>query len=264
VAKQAPEVPVRKKSSPRRTLFFLFLILLILYVGIQLLSRTEGGKNLIEEQLSDALSQPVSVSFFEVTPSLSLHLQGVTSEGITISDWRLSLNPRFFQKDQPLIQKSSLEGVSIRTGIEAPLAHALGAILNPIFQILEIEPAENSDFSKTKISDPRTLFFLKDASLVFLDASQQEIAFLKKINLSSEKKAFESRLVRRFIFQAQALKQTDAPPLKEVKLELFSFAGSPFVGILKMEDQSGTYDSFGSTQPWIDLPIYFRSLHDSE
>ena len=263
MAKPEPEAPVRKKSSLRRTLFFWFLILFILYAGIQFLSRTEGAKNWIEEQLSDALSQPVSVSFFKVTPSLSLHLQEVASEGVAISDWTLSFNPRFFQKNQPLIQKSALTGLSIQTRPNTPLAHALGSILNPIFQTLEIEVPESPDAVKTKFLDPRTLFFLQDASLVFLDASQQEIAFLKGIDLSSEKKLFNRQQVRRFIFQIQELKQADATPLKKVKLELFSFETSPFVAVLKMEDQFGIYDAFGSAQPWIDLPIYLHSLHEA-
>ena len=110
-----------KKKKPlrqriKRTLVTALILILILYVGVHVVTRTEGFRSVVADKLSNATRQLITLESCGATPLLGLRLKGLSFEGAAIPDVKVSFNGFAFLSSFRLSTFSSRGTTSVAEG----------------------------------------------------------------------------------------------------------------------------------------------------
>ena len=270
VKKKANSSPVKK--SLKRNFWASLVIALILYIGIHILSRTDGTRSWVADKISNGTRLPVALESCAATPLLGLRLEGLGFLGVQMPDVRIKFNWFFFlSKSTPLVRQLDIRGMEADlkrvpdTGNWEPLVlHGLGGKLGIV---LGLNPAQmGTDNTLPKFPahaiNEKTLLQLSRAKVVWHDEQNRELAYISNADLSVASSSFIDRKVVQTIFKCGHIKLASGKLLRDFRLEAFRFEGSGVVTVLDMADSDGEYAEFATQTLWQDLNLHLNSLSE--
>ena len=265
----------KKKSGSKRAVLkhraiTAGLVMLLLYIGIQVISRTDGVRKAVSDKISNGTLLPVSLEKCGATPLLGFRLKGLTFPGVEMPDVELAFNClSLFSKDKPFVKKLHLRDAEIRfrripeSGKWEPLvlhgvARRLGAVmgLNP-----EIAP-DNDDhpvFPPYAINE-KTRLELQRTKVSWLDEKGRELAYILDGELDVRVAGLKGRKAVQTVAECGQIRLASGRVLDDFRLEAFRVEGSAWVTVLQMSDSEGQYDEFASRTFWQDLSLLLNQL----
>ncbi len=253
----------------RRNLVATGLVVLVLYVGIHVISRTEGARAAVADKISNGTRQPVSLEKCGATPLLGLRLKGLGFPGATLPDVKLTFNwLAFLSKDQPFVRQLRVRDAEIHlkrvptTGNWEPLV--LDGFGRRLGAVLGLSPVRSDDgtvpiFPSYAINR-KTLLQLRGAKIYWHDENGREQARLLDAGLTLRRGGFVNRKAMQVLAECGEVQLANGPVLRDVKLEAFRIEGSELVVVLAMADRNGKYDEFASKTLWQDLNLHLNQL----
>jgi hypothetical protein len=268
----------KKKTKPKKSRWqrlkgnavLISLILIILYIGGHIISRTEGFRALVADKLSNGTRQQISIEQCGMTSLMGLRIKGLAFQGVEMSDVKLSFNGfAIFSKETPLIKELRIKEMEMRfrriptTGNWEPLI--LNGVGSRMGAVLGLNPAQmGEDESLPKfppgVISAKTLLQLDRAKVVWKDETGREIAYITEADLRLKSGTFVKRKVIQTIFNCGHMKLASGRTLREFRLEAFRIEGSPLVTVLDMADSDGQYEEFSSNTLWQDLNLHLNAL----
>ena len=102
--KKTVKAGARKKAFQRR-IITTALVFLVLYIGAQVISRTEGMRKAVADKISNGTRLPVSLDHCGATLLVGLRLEGLVLPGVELPDVKMSFNWfSFLSKDKPFVR----------------------------------------------------------------------------------------------------------------------------------------------------------------
>jgi len=266
------ETPKKKKRHPKRNLVFGLLIALILYIGIHLLSRTDGARSMVADKISNGTRLPVAIESCAATPLLGLHLEGLDFYGVKMPDVRIKFNWfAWLSKSKPFVRQLDIQGLEVRfkrvpaTGNWEPLVlHGLGSKLGSVLGLNP--PPASADGSLPQfprwVINENTVLQLERAKAVWQDEQGKDLAYVSDADLVVETGSFIDRKVRQTLFKSGHIKLASGKLLRDFQLEAFHFEDTGTATILDMADSDGEYPPFSTQDLWQDLGLRLSSLSE--
>jgi len=258
------------KTSVRKHLFTTGIVLFVLYIGIHILSRTEGARSAVADKLSNGTRQLITLESCGMTPLLGLRLEGLGFYGVEIPEARVSFNwLYFFSKEKPFVKRLHIRDLDVEfrrapDGVhwEPAVLHGIGSRLGEVLGIPTPEPRDNDALPKfpAHVINAKTLLQLDRAGMVWRDATGREIAYLSAADLKVETGTFIKRKVIQSIVKCGHIKLASGNALRDFRLETFRIEGSGIVTVLDMADSNGLYDEFATQVLWQDLSLRLNEL----
>ena len=262
-----------KKKHKRNTIIWM-LIVLVLYVGVHVLSRTDGMCAFVADKISSGTRQPVSLESCSATPLLGLRIKGLHFQGLDVADAKISINLlALFSKEKPIVKELRIQELDIRfkrvpnTGGWEPLVlHGVGRRLGAVLGLesAQVAVADSLPRFPSRVINEKTLLQLNRAKLVWADESGQELARISDADLKVKTAAFTGRRVLQTLVECGHIKLVDSGTLSDFRLEAFRIEGSEITTILDMADSHGQYDEFASQTLWEDLSLHLRQLSETQ
>jgi hypothetical protein len=267
--KAAPK-KVSTRTRIKRHLITTGIILLILYIGAHIITRTQGFRSAVADKLSNGTRQLISLEECGATPLLGLRLRGLAFHGVEIPDAKVAFNWfSFLSKKTPFVKQLRIQGLDVEfrrvptTGNWEPLVmHGVGARLGAV---LGLNPAAMGDddalpkFPPYAINE-KTLLLLSRAKLVWRDENGRELAYITEADLNVKSGLFIKRKVIQTIAKCGHIKLASGRALRDFRLEAFRIEGSGVVTVLDMADSNGQYEEFASQTLWQDLNLHLNQL----
>ena len=254
----------------KRNAIVTFVVLIILYIGAHIISRTDGARQAIADKLSNGTRQQISIEKCGMTALCGLRLRGLAFQGVEMPDVKMSFNFfSFLSKDAPFVRQLWVKDMEIvfrripSSGNWEPLVlhgvgHRLGAVLG-----LNPPGIEEDDslpkFPRVAINE-KTLLQLEDAKVVWKDERGREIAYITEVDLRLKSATFVKRKVIQTIVKAGHVKLSTGAALRDFRLEAFRVEGSEIITVLDMADINGSYEEFSSATLWQDLNLHLNDL----
>ncbi len=268
--KKAAFTPARK--SLKRNFWAGLVIALILYIGIHILSRTDGTRSWVADKISNGTRLPVALESCAATPLLGLRLEGLSFYGAQMPDVRIKFNWfSFLSKSTPLVRQLDIRGLEVElkrvpdTGNWEPLVlHGLGSKLGVVLGLNPVQMGANNTLPKfpARAINEKTLLQLSRAKVVWHDEQNRELAYISSADLSVKADLFIDRKVVQTIFKCGHIKLASGKLLRDFRMEAFRFEGSGVVTILDMADSDGEYTEFATQTLWQDLNLHLNSLSE--
>ena len=246
------------------------IVLLILYVGAHVLSRTAGARQAVADKLSNGTRQQISLEKCGMTPLMGMHLEGLSFQGVDMPDVKMSFNWfSFLSKKTPFVKQLRIKDMEIRfrriptSGHWEPLVlNGVGSRLGAVLGLNPVAMGEDESLPKFPPSaiNTKTLLQLDDAKLVWRDENGHEIAYITEADLRLESGAFIKRKVIQTIIKCGHVKLASGGALRDFRLEAIMIEGSRVVTVLDMADSNGQYDEFSSQTLWQDLHLHLNQL----
>ena len=262
---------VSKKVRWKRNFITTGLVLLVLYIGAHVISRTEGFRSAVADKLSNGTRQQISIDACAATPLLGLRLKGLRFQGVEMPDVKMSFNGlSFLSKATPFVKQLRIQGLEIQfnriptSGNWEPLVlHGVGSRLGAV---LGLNPVLSDDDSLPKFPpyaiNEKTLLQLDRAKVVWKDEKGREIAYITEADLKLRSGTFIKRKVIQTIIQCGHVKLASGQALRDFRLETFRIEGSSIVTVLNMADSNGEYGEFSSATLWQDLNLHLHQLSE--
>ena len=264
--------PAKSKKSLKRNFWAGIVIALILYIGMHVLSRTEGARSWVADKISNGTHLPVTLESSAATPLLGLRLKGLGFYGAKIPDVRIKFNWfSFLSKATPLVRQLDIRGLEIElkrvpdSGNWEPLVlHGLGSKLGTVLGLNPVQMSPDNTLPKFPIRaiNEKTLLQLSRAKVVWHDEQNRELAYISNADLRVESGAFIDRKVVQTIFKCGHIKLASGKLLRDFRMETFQFGDSGIVTVLGMADRDGEYDEFATQTLWQDLNLHLNSLSE--
>ena len=268
--KNAASIPMKKHL--KRNFWAGLVIALILYVGIHILSRTDGTRSWVADKISNGTRLPVALESCAATPLLGLRLEGLGFHGVQMPDVRIKFNWfSFLSKSTPLVRQLDIRELEIElkrvpgTGNWEPLVlHGLGSRLGVVLGLNPVQLDADNTLPKfpARAINEKTLLQLSRAKVVWHDEQNHELAYISNADLSVESGSFIDRKVVQTIFKCGHIKLASGKLLRDFRMEAFRFEGSGVVTILDMADSDGEYAEFATQTLWQDLNLHLNSLSE--
>ncbi|MCF7816972.1 MAG: hypothetical protein K9M54_03730 [Kiritimatiellales bacterium] len=270
MARKKAAAEKKKKGRVKRSVLTGLLLALILYIGIQVLSRMEGTRSLVADKISNGTRLPVALESCAATPLLGLHLKGLDFYGVQMTDVQIRFN--FFawlSTDKPLVKRLDIQGLEVKlkriptSGNWEPLVlHGLGSKLGAVLGLNPVQLAADDTLPKfpTYVINDKTLLQLRRAKVVWNDEQDNELAYVSDTDLSVKAGMFIDRKVVQTIFKSGHIKLASGKLLRDFRLEAFRIEGSGVVTVLDMADRDGEYDEFATQTLWQDLNLRLNAL----
>lgn len=262
--------PRGRKGGLKRTLIALALVFLILYIGAQVISRTEGIRSAVADKISNGTRLPVSLEKCGATPLLDLRLSGLVLQGAEMPDVKLSFDWfSFLSKEKPLIKQLRLKDVRVQfkripnAGNWEPLVlDGMGSRLGAVMGLNPVSEGEDASLPKfpPDAINHNTLLQVRNAKIVWLDEKGRELASVANGDLNMKVGRFIDRKAVQTIVECEEIKLASGSKLNDFRLEAFRFEGSSLVTVLEMSDREGQYPEFASQTLWQDLNKQLNSL----
>ncbi len=259
-----------KGGRLRRNLTSLALFVLILYAGTHIISRTDGARAAIAEQISDGTGLPVALKKCGATPLLGLRLQGLSFEGVEMPEVKATINWRaLFSEEAPLIKKLEVRRMEVQlkripaSGNWEPLVlngigRRLGAVLGLHSARLD-ETATLPQFPGRAINH-QTQLELENAKIVWRNELGREMAYITDVDLNVRANSLIQRKAIQTILNCGHIKLASGRTLRDFQMETFRVEGSDWTTVLGMSDSNGEYDEFATQNLWPDLCLRLRQL----
>ncbi len=257
----------------KKTLFTALVVALILYIGVHIISRTDGVRSAIADKLSNGTRQLITLEKCGMTPLFGLHLQGLSFQGVDIPEAKASFNWfAVFSKEKPLVKQLRLKSLDIEfrlnpvSGNWEPLVlHGFGS---KVGEVIGLKPVEVDQISLPRfpahVINQETLLQLDRAKVVWRDSDGREIAYISEVDLRLKTGRFIKRSVIQTIVKCGHIKLANGSALRDFRLEAFRVEGSGFITVLDMADSNGLYNEFSSQTLWQDLNLYLNRLTQIE
>lgn len=270
MARKQAIAPKKRKGRVKRSVLTGLLLALILYTGIQVISRMEGTRSLLADKISNGTRQPVALESCAATPLLGLHLKGLDFHGVQMPDVRIRFN--FFawlSTATPLVKRLDIQGLEVKlkrvpaSGNWEPLVlHSLGSKLGAVLGLnpAQLAPDETLPKFPAYVINEKTLLQLRRAKVVWSDEQDQELAYVADADLSVKAGMFIDRKVVQTIFKSGHIKLASGKLLRDFRMEAFRIEGSGVVTVLNMADHDGEYDEFATQTLWQDLNLRLNAL----
>ena len=272
MAKRKAVPPKKKKGSLKRNLLAGILILIILYVGIHVISRTEGARSFVADKISNGTRLPVALQSCGATPLLGLHLKGLDFYGVKMPDVRV----RFdwfarFSKDKPLVKQLVVQELEVKlqriptTGHWEPLVlHGLGSKLGAVLGLNPVQQQDDDSLPKFPafVINEKTLLQLRRAKVVWHDEQNQELAYITDTDSRLKVVAFSDRKALQTKLKCGHIKLASGRLLRDFQLEAVRIDGYKPTLILEMSDSDGEYKGFQTETLWQDLNLHLTSLSE--
>ncbi|VGO17193.1 hypothetical protein PDESU_05788 [Pontiella desulfatans] len=271
------KVKTAKKKRPlkvriKRNLVTATTLLLILYIGVHVITRTDGFRTLVADKLSNGTRQLITLEKCGATPLLGLHLQGLGFEGAVIPDAKVLFNwhgPLY--KDVPLVRRLIIANLDIEfrriptSGNWEPLVlNGVGARLGAILGLNPATMDENDALPKfpAYAINEKTLVQLRRAKLVWRDEKGRELAYITEADLNVKSGTLIKRKVIQTIAKCGHVKLASGRAMRDFRLEVFRIEGSGVATILDMADSNGEYPEFATENLWQDLNLNLHQLSE--
>ncbi len=260
----------KKKGSLKRNIWAGLLIGLILYIGIHVISRTEGARSMVADKISNGTRLPVALESCGTTPLLGLRLKGLDFYGVQMPDVRVKFNWfSWLSKEKPLVSQLDIQGLEVKfqrvpeTGNWEPLVlHGLGSKLGAV---LGLNPAQlQSDDALPKfpsyVINEKTLLQLRRAKVIWHDEQNGELAYITDVDTRIKVVAFSDRKALQTRLKCGHIKLASGHLLRDLQLEAVKIDGYKPTLILKMSDSAGEYEGFQTETLWQDLNLHLNAL----
>jgi hypothetical protein len=268
--KKAP--PMKKRGNLRVNCIWGLLITLILYVGIHVISRTEGARSFVADKISNGTRLPVALQSCSATPLLGLHLNGLDFYGVKMTDVHVKWDWfARFTKNKPLVKQLKIQGLEVNmkrvpiTGNWEPLvlhslASKLGAVLglNPVQQVMDDSLPKFPSY----VINENTLLQLHRAKVVWHGEENQELAYITDVDMRLKTAAFVDRKALQTRIKCGHIKLASGLLLRDFQLEAVRIGGYVPMLILEMSDSDGEYKGFQTEALWQDLNLHLTSLSE--
>jgi hypothetical protein len=252
MAKKTPP----KKRSLKRNLLGGFLIGLILYVGIHVISRTEGARSMVADKISNGTRLPVALESCGATPLLGLHLNGLDFYGVQMPDVRVKFNWfSWLSKKMPFVRQLDIRGMEVKlkrvphSGNWEPLVlHGLGNKLGAVLGLSPpTMPADDAlpKFPAYAINE-KTLLQLSRAKVRWFDEQNRELAYIADVDTRIKVVAFSDRKALQTVLKCGHIKLATGDLLRDLQLE-----------VVKID---GYYEGFQTETLWQDLHLHLDAL----
>lgn len=262
---------LEKKEHPfKRNLFWSLFLLIICYVGLHLLARTEGVRSYIAEQVSDAVGQPATIEQCALTPALALQMRGLVFEGVTAQEVRVGLDPlALVTRERPRMKSLQVKGLQVIFSPSADPGGWAPAVLNDIGSRLgAVLGAGSLSVALTAMPAPpsshwintRTTVALYETEMIWQDSTAKEIARLTGLEAHVQSARFHTRTATQFGIECAEIRLASGAKLETVQFEAVAFSGYAPVVILAFSDRAGEYEGFQSKLIWQDLTLHLEAL----
>lgn len=270
MAKKKSAVAKKKKGSLKRNLVSAILIVVILYIGIHVISRTEGARSFVADKISNGTRLPVALESCGATPLLGLRLKGLDFYGVQMPDVRVRFN-RFawLSKETPLVRQLEIQELEVKlkrvpdSGNWEPLVlHGLGSKLGAVLGLNpeQLQAEDSLPKFPAYVINEKTLLQLRRAKVVWHDEQNRELAYITdadtriKVVAFSDRKAIQTRL------KCGHIKLSSGHLLRDLQIEAVKIDGYKPTLILKMSDSDGEYEGFQTETLWQDLHLHLNAL----
>jgi hypothetical protein len=169
----------KKKRHIRRNVITAVIILLILYVGIHILSRTEGARSAVADKISNGTRLPVALKGCGTTPLMGLKLDGLAFYGVEMPDVKIKFNWfAFLSKHKPLVRQLEIDGLEVNlkripvNGNWEPLVlHGIGSRLGAVLGLNPVQGGAMDNLPKfpAYVINDKTLLKLSRAKVIWYD-----------------------------------------------------------------------------------------------
>ncbi|RKX34008.1 MAG: hypothetical protein DRP64_20450 [Verrucomicrobia bacterium] len=262
----------RKKGSLKRNIWAGLLIALILYIGIHILSRTDGFRSMVADKISNGTRLPVALESCGTTPLLGLHLKGLDFYGVKMPDVRVRFN--WFaglSKDKPLVSQLHIQRLEVKlqripeTGNWEPLVlHGLGSKLGAVLGLNPIHVRADDSLPKfpAYVINEKTLLQLRRAKVIWHDEQNRELAYIADLDTRIKVVAFSDRKALQTRLKCGHIKLASGRLLRDFQIEAVKIDGYKPTLILSMSDSDGEYEGFQTETLWQDLNLHLDSLSE--
>jgi len=262
----------KKKLNLKRNISAALLILAIIYIGVHILSRTEGARSAVADKISKGTRLPVALKGCGTTPLMGLKLEGLAFYGVEMPDVKVKFNWfSFLSKSKPLVKQLEIDGLEASfkriptNGNWEPLVlHGIGSRLGAVLGLNPVQSDGNDTLPKFPpyVINEKTLLELRRAKVIWYDEQLRELAYISDADLDVKVGMFIDRKVVQTIVQCGHIKLASGRILRDFKLEAFRIDGSGVVTVLNMADSDGQYDEFATKNLWQDLNLHLYSLSE--
>lgn len=254
----------------RQRMIMTALVFLVLYIGGQVISRTDGVRKAVADKISNGTRLPASLDHCGATPLLGLRLKGLVLPGVDLPEVKISFNWfSFLSKNKPFVRKLSLKDAQVRfrrvpeTGEWEPLVlHGVGSRLGAVMglnPIMEIDGQDRIVFPPYAINK-KTRLHLKRARVAWLDEQGRELAYILDGDLKGSEAGFMGRRAMQTIVECGQIRLASGQVLDDFRMEAFHIEGSGWITVLEMSDSQGEYPEFSSPTLWQDLSLHLNRL----
>ena len=263
---------IPKRSGLRRRLITTGLILLILYIGAHILSRTEGIRSLVADKISNGTRVPVSLEACGATPLLGLRLKGLLIQGANLPDVKLSFNwLAWLSKEKPFVSRLQLKdaAVSFRqvpsTGNWEPLV--LQGVASRIGAVMGVNKDQSEADGELPVFPPyainaKTRLLVSNTYVEWQDDNGRVMASIENADCKVGVKRFNKRQVVQTVVECDRITLASKRVLEEFRMETVHVEGSSWITVLEMSDIEGQYPEFATPTLWQDLNRQLNQLSD--
>ena len=254
----------------KRNLMTGALILLVIYIGIHIITRTGGFNRLVTDKLSNGTRLPVTLEKCGATPLLGLRLQGLDFYGVRMPDVRIKID--WFarlSKEKPLVKRLDINGLEVAfrqvpaTGNWQPLVmNDLGSRFGAV---VGIKPAIGAAYDELPrfpafVINKKTLLDLHRARITWYDGQNRELAYVTDVDSQVKVVAFSDRKALQVQLDCSHVKLASGPLLRDFELEAVQIDGYEHTLIMKMGCSEGEFEGFQTKTLWEDLFHHLSQL----
>lgn len=260
----------KKKRNLKRNLLSAVVIVIVLYVGIHLISRTEGARSFVTDKISNGTRLPVVVESCGATPMLGMHLRGVDFYGVQMPDVRIRFNWfALFSKKTPMVRQLEIRDLQVKlqrvpdSGNWEPLVlHGLGGKLGAVLGLNPVPGSPDETLPKfpAYVINERTLLQLHHAKVVWHDELNRELAYITDVDTRIKVGTFVDRKAIQTLLSCGHIKLASGHLLRDLQLETVKIDDYKPTIVLKMSDSDGEYEGFQSEILWQDLHLHLKAL----
>jgi hypothetical protein len=260
----------KKKGSLKRNILTGVLIALILYIGVHVISRTDGARTAVADKISNGTRLPVALESCGATPLLGLRLKGLDFYGVQMSDVRVRFNWfAWLSKETPLVRQLEIKELHVKlqrvpdSGNWEPLVlHGLGSKLGAVLGLNPVQLQGDDTLPKFPafVINEKTLLQLRRAKVVWHDEKNRELAYITDADTRIKVVAFSDRKAIQTLLKCGHIKLASGHILRDLQLEAVKIDGYKPTLILKMSDSAGEYEGFQTETLWQDLGLHLNAL----
>ncbi len=261
---------VSKKVRWKRNFITTGLILLVIYIGVHIISRTEGVRSMVADKISNGTRLPVALESCAATPLLGLRLKDLDFYGVRMSEVKVKFNGfAWLSKKTPLVKRLDIQDLEIKfqrvpaTGNWEPLVlHGLGSTLGAVLGLNPAPGSENDTLPKfpAYVINEKTLLQLRRAKVVWYDEKNRELAYITHTDSRIKMVAFSERKALQTRIKCGHIKLASGHVLREFQLEAIQISGYTPTLVLGMSDSDGEYEGFQTKTLWQDLNLHLSAL----
>ncbi len=261
-----------KKRRLKRNLWAGLLIALIFYIGIHLISRTDGARTAVADKISNGTRLPVALESCGTTPLLGLHLEGLDFYGVRMPDVRVKFNWfAWLSKETPLVRQLNIRGLEVKlarvpeTGNWEPLVlHGFGSRLGAVLGVNPVQRGTDNTLPRFPpyVINEKTLLQLRRAKVIWHDEQNRELAYVTDVDTRIKIVAFSDRKALQARLKCGHIKLASGHVLRDFQLEVVKIDGYKPTLILSMSDSDGEYEGFQTETLWQDLNLHLNALSE--